>query len=102
MAEWSAKRLLAGRCLTPTAESDTNRRDILGLLSPIHVIVLLFVLLLLFGARRLPDLGRSLGLGMREFKDSVSSLASGSSPTEQLHRSPETETISTPGQEQGQ
>ena len=33
--------------------------------------ILLVIVLLLFGARRLPELGRSLGTGMREFKDSV-------------------------------
>jgi sec-independent protein translocase protein TatA len=33
------------------------------------------VLLLLFGAKRLPGIGRSLGTGMREFKDSVTSSA---------------------------
>ncbi|MBV9212078.1 MAG: twin-arginine translocase TatA/TatE family subunit [Actinobacteria bacterium] len=43
-----------------------------GLLSPSHIMVLLVVVLLVFGARRLPELGRSLGSGMREFKDSVS------------------------------
>ena len=44
----------------------------LGLDNPIHVLFLLAILLLLFGAKRLPEIGRSLGTGMREFKDSVS------------------------------
>ncbi|MBA3333328.1 MAG: twin-arginine translocase TatA/TatE family subunit [Actinobacteria bacterium] len=34
----------------------------------------MLVLLLVFGAKRLPEMGRSLGKGMREFKDSVSGL----------------------------
>jgi sec-independent protein translocase protein TatA len=34
--------------------------------------ILLLVLLLIFGAKRLPEMGRSLGKGMREFKDSIS------------------------------
>ncbi len=42
-----------------------------GLLSPGHIVILLIVLLLVFGAKRLPEVGRSLGHGMREFKDSV-------------------------------
>lgn len=42
-----------------------------GLLSPAHIVVLLIVLLLVFGAKRLPELGRSLGSGMREFKESI-------------------------------
>ena len=43
-----------------------------GLTSPMHIIALLLIVLLLFGAKRLPEIGRSLGTGMREFKDSVS------------------------------
>ena len=42
-----------------------------GLLQPTHLIFLLILALLLFGAKRLPEIGRSLGVGMREFKDSV-------------------------------
>jgi sec-independent protein translocase protein TatA len=34
-------------------------------------VVLILVLLLVFGPKRLPEMGRSLGRGMREFKDSV-------------------------------
>jgi sec-independent protein translocase protein TatA len=34
--------------------------------------ILLLVALLVFGPKRLPEMGRSLGRGMREFKDSVS------------------------------
>jgi sec-independent protein translocase protein TatA len=44
----------------------------LGLNNPIHILFLLIVLLLVFGARRLPEIGRSLGSGMRAFKDSLS------------------------------
>ncbi len=36
-----------------------------------ELIVLLVVVLLVFGPKRLPEMGRSLGRGMREFKDSV-------------------------------
>ena len=36
-----------------------------------EIIIILVVLLLLFGAKRLPEMGRSLGRGMREFKDAV-------------------------------
>lgn len=42
-----------------------------GFLSPVHIMLLLVVLLLLFGAKRLPELGRSLGTGLREFKQSL-------------------------------
>ena len=37
-----------------------------------EIVLLLLLALLLFGAKRLPEIGRSLGRGMREFKDSVS------------------------------
>ena len=43
-----------------------------GWTSPTHIVLLLLIALLLFGARRLPEIGKSLGSGMREFKDSVS------------------------------
>jgi sec-independent protein translocase protein TatA len=43
----------------------------LGLDNPIHLIFLLVLLLLVFGAKRLPEIGRSLGSGMRDFKDSL-------------------------------
>jgi len=36
-----------------------------------EVLVILFLLLLLFGAKRLPELGQSLGKGIREFKRGV-------------------------------
>ena len=36
------------------------------------LIVILIVALLVFGPKRLPEIGRSLGKGMREFKDSIS------------------------------
>ena len=39
-----------------------------------ELMILLIVLLLIFGAKRLPEMGRSLGKGMREFKDSVSGI----------------------------
>ena len=35
------------------------------------LVVIVLVLLVVFGPKRLPELGRSLGRGMREFKDSV-------------------------------
>jgi sec-independent protein translocase protein TatA len=37
-----------------------------------ELLILLVVLLLVFGAKRLPEMGRSLGKGMRQFKHSVS------------------------------
>jgi sec-independent protein translocase protein TatA len=36
-----------------------------------EIVLLVVLLLLIFGAKRLPEMGRSLGRGMREFKDAV-------------------------------
>jgi sec-independent protein translocase protein TatA len=43
----------------------------IGLTSPTHLAILFLLALVLFGAKRLPEIGRSLGTGMREFKESV-------------------------------
>jgi sec-independent protein translocase protein TatA len=37
-----------------------------------EILILLLVALLIFGPKRLPEMGRSLGRGLREFKDSIS------------------------------
>jgi sec-independent protein translocase protein TatA len=44
----------------------------LGLENPLHIVFLLVLLLLVFGAKRLPEMGKSLGTGLRGFKDSLS------------------------------
>jgi sec-independent protein translocase protein TatA len=61
----------------------------MGLDNPLHILIFVVVLLLVFGAKRLPEIGKSLGEGMRGFKDSIS--GSGSDHTETL-----TPTASTP------
>jgi sec-independent protein translocase protein TatA len=43
----------------------------MGLDNPIHIAFLLILLLLVFGAKRLPEMGRSLGSGMRGFRDAL-------------------------------
>jgi sec-independent protein translocase protein TatA len=42
-----------------------------GFESPFHLLIIAVVVLLLFGAKRMPEMGRSLGSGMREFRDGV-------------------------------
>ena len=42
-----------------------------GLDNPLHIAIVLIVVMLLFGAKRLPEMGRSLGSGLRNFKESV-------------------------------
>jgi sec-independent protein translocase protein TatA len=43
----------------------------MGILSPVHVALLLVIMLFLFGAKRLPELGSSLGSGLRGFRESL-------------------------------
>jgi len=44
----------------------------LGNIGPLEIIVVLIIALIVFGPKRLPELGRSLGRGIREFRGSVS------------------------------
>ena len=43
----------------------------LGIMSPNQMILILVVVLLLFGGRKIPELMRGLGRGVKEFKDGV-------------------------------
>ncbi len=52
----------------------------LGLDNPLHIAFVLVLVLLVFGAKRLPEMGKSLGAGLRGFKESIS----GDEPGEQL------------------
>jgi sec-independent protein translocase protein TatA len=45
-------------------------------IGPTELIIVLVIVLLVFGPKRLPGLGRQLGSGMREFKDSITSKGS--------------------------
>jgi sec-independent protein translocase protein TatA len=40
-------------------------------IGPLELGIILLIILVIFGPKRLPGLGRSLGAGMREFKDSI-------------------------------
>jgi sec-independent protein translocase protein TatA len=50
-----------------------------GLLSPTHLIFILLIVLILFGPGKLPELGKGLGKGIREFKDALRGGMEGSS-----------------------
>lgn len=56
----------------------------IGLDNPIHLLFLLAILLLVFGAKRLPEIGRSLGSGLRGFKDSISGEGPAPAPAHAL------------------
>ena len=45
-----------------------------GFIGPMELVVLAIVALIVFGPKRLPEMGRQLGKGMRSFKDSVSGI----------------------------
>ncbi len=53
----------------------------MGLDNPIHIAFLLVILLLVFGAKRLPEMGRSLGAGLRGFKETIN----GNEPSTELN-----------------
>ena len=42
-----------------------------GLFQPLHLIVIFFIAMLVFGPKKLADLGKGLGQGIREFKDAI-------------------------------
>ncbi|HEY2776628.1 MAG TPA: twin-arginine translocase TatA/TatE family subunit [Gaiellaceae bacterium] len=56
----------------------------MGNIGGLEIAGLLIIALLLFGAKRLPEIGRSLGSGMREFKDSVTGNTPSHTETTQL------------------
>jgi sec-independent protein translocase protein TatA len=68
----------------------------MGLDNPLHVALLVVLLLLVFGARRLPEIGRSLGSGMREFKDSISGSTPSLTQTTQQPTQPVAQPVAQP------
>lgn len=53
--------------------------------SPVQIIILLAIVLLIFGPRRLPEIGRGLGRGIRDFRQGLS----GDAPEAPARRSPD-------------
>ena len=45
-------------------------------IGPMELVVVLIIALVVLGPKKLPEVGRSLGKGMREFKDSISNMSS--------------------------
>lgn len=80
----------------------------MGLDNPLHIAFIVVIVLLVFGARRLPELGRSLGTGMREFKQAITGESQSSTqshderPTLPPAKPPATEPVQAPPPEQQQ
>jgi sec-independent protein translocase protein TatA len=56
--------------------------------SPIQLVIVLVIALVILGPKRLPDVGKSLGRGIREFKDSVSGHETPAPPVARLDVTP--------------
>ena len=75
-------------------------------IGPLEIIIVLVIVLVIFGPKRLPDLGRSLGSGMREFKDSITGggkddddeLPAGDRKSEQVRAAEQSEATPAGGQ----
>jgi sec-independent protein translocase protein TatA len=67
----------------------------MGNIGTTEIILLLLLALLLFGAKRLPEIGRSLGSGMKEFKDSVTGMGKHDDDTPELTPPTSVETTTT-------
>ena len=63
-----------------------------GWIGPWEIAILLVIVLLVFGPKRLPEMGRSLGKGMREFKDSITGKDDDPAPPPELPAETETKT----------
>ncbi|WP_259068464.1 twin-arginine translocase TatA/TatE family subunit [Mucilaginibacter sp. X4EP1] len=53
----------------------------MGLLEPQHIILILLVLVLFFGGKKIPELMKGLGKGMKEFKDASNGESSSANTT---------------------
>jgi sec-independent protein translocase protein TatA len=53
-----------------------------NLFQPMHLLVILFIALLVFGPKKLPELGKGLGEGIRGFKESMNAKDEAATPNE--------------------
>jgi len=51
-----------------------------NLFQPMHLLVILFIALLVFGPKKLPELGKGLGEGIRSFKESMNAKDQAATP----------------------
>lgn len=58
-----------------------------------QIAIVLVIALIVFGPKRLPELGKSLGTGMREFKDSITGKSDDEDPKPQIESSAESDKV---------
>jgi sec-independent protein translocase protein TatA len=56
---------------SPAARGARYHGSVLGNVGPLEIVIVLIIALVVFGPKRLPELGRSLGKGIREFRGSL-------------------------------
>jgi len=61
-------------------------------IGPMEIVLVLVIALLVLGPKRLPEAGRSIGKGIREFKDSISGITEDQSKQQDLTAARERET----------
>jgi TatA/E family protein of Tat protein translocase len=54
-----------------TTKENHRKESVMDLFAPTHLLLILLIVLLLFGPQKLPQIGRSLGEGIREFKKAM-------------------------------
>ena len=69
---------------------------------PLEIGIVLLIVLVIFGPKRLPQLGRSLGSGMREFKDAVTGKTPSEDPAEIEQPKPTAQPVPQPDDEQAE
>src|SRR5436190_11149752 len=79
----------------PRPPLQTRYPDAMPNVGPWEIVLLLLLALLLFGAKRLPEIGRSMGKGMREFKDSLGGKDDDDEPAELPMQTPDATVVQT-------
>jgi len=59
---------------SPRLDNKRKERSVMPNVGPLEIAVVLVIALVVFGPKRLPEIGKSMGKGMREFKQSVSGI----------------------------
>jgi sec-independent protein translocase protein TatA len=63
--------------MTRSVRADVGREAMInGLLNPVHVLILFCIVVVVFGPKRLPEMGRKMGQALREFSSATSEIRS--------------------------